>query len=60
MSSKEQAIPERFYVKKMKLPDWLRELWSQNSRIKTVKLLEITELICCFYGCLPICKISTS
>ena len=33
------------------------ELRGQNS---TIKLLETTDSICCFYGCLSICKKSAS
>ena len=54
MKSKDQAILGITYVKE--LSNLMRKFWGQNSGIKTVKLLEITESICSFYGCLPTCK----
>ena len=50
-----QAILEIFHVKESRHLI-VKENLGPKAKNQTIKLLEIADSICCFYGCLPICK----
>ena len=59
MKSKDHVILEVLIYKDQAI--WLTEsILGSKFKIQTIKLLQITEWICYFYGCLPICIKSAS
>ena len=57
---KRSSLSGDILCKRIKQSNWPGKFWGQNLRARLLKLLEITESICCYSGSLPMCEKSAS